>query len=217
MNRVSGFSLPNFLQNFRSRLFFWLAAELASARAYRSRNTAEFDSTAVLGPEGVVENFTNCADRIRVGAHSYIRGRLLTYAHGGRIAIGEYCYVGVRSEIWSMESVTIGNRVLIAHDVNIHDGTAHSLDPVARHAHFRHILERGHPDLPSDLPGVLSAPIVIEDDVWISFGVTLLKGVRIGAGSVIAAGSIVTKDVPPGMLYQCEVEPLMHPLAPKAD
>jgi maltose O-acetyltransferase len=214
MKPVPGFSFSNLLQNFRSKFFVWLASELASARADRSQSKARFDSTAVLGPEAVVENFMNCEDRIRVGAHSYIRGRLLTFAHGGQIAIGEYCYVGVRSEIWSMESITIGNRVLIAHDVNIHDGTAHSLDPAERHAHFRHILERGHPNRPSDLPGVLSAPIVIEDDVWISFGVTILKGVRIGAGSVIAAGSIVTKDVPPGMLYQCEVRPIIHPLNP---
>lgn len=42
-----------------------------------------------------------------------------------------------------------------------------------------------------------SKPIYIEDDVWIATRVTILKGVRIGKGSVIAAGSIVTKDVPP--------------------
>jgi acetyltransferase-like isoleucine patch superfamily enzyme len=42
-----------------------------------------------------------------------------------------------------------------------------------------------------------SKPIYIEDDVWIATRVTILKGVRIGKGSVIAAGAIVTKDVPP--------------------
>jgi acetyltransferase-like isoleucine patch superfamily enzyme len=42
-----------------------------------------------------------------------------------------------------------------------------------------------------------SSPIYIEDDVWIATRVTILKGVRIGKGSVIAAGAIVTKDVPP--------------------
>jgi maltose O-acetyltransferase len=59
---------------------------------------------------------------------------------------------------------------------------------------------------------VSSTPIVIEDDVWISFGVTILKGVRIGAGSVIGAGAIVVDDVPPGVLYTCEVRPVMRPL-----
>jgi len=41
-----------------------------------------------------------------------------------------------------------------------------------------------------------SKPIYIEDDVWIATRVTILKGVRIGKGSVIAAGAIVTKDIP---------------------
>jgi len=44
---------------------------------------------------------------------------------------------------------------------------------------------------------VASSPIVIEDDVWIGAGVTVLPGVRIGRGSVIGAASVVTKDVPP--------------------
>ena len=55
--------------------------------------------------------------------------------------------------------------------------------------------------------------IVIEDDVWISFGVTILKGVRIGCGSIIAAGSLVTDDVPPGMIYRCKVEPIISPIS----
>ena len=54
--------------------------------------------------------------------------------------------------------------------------------------------------------------IVIEDDVWISFGVTVLKGVRIGAKSVISAGSIVTNDVPPGSIYRNKIEPIIEPL-----
>ena len=63
----------------------------------------------------------------------------MTYGHGGDISIGDYCYVGERCEIWSMEKIEIGNRVLIAHDVNIHDGTAHSIDTAERHEHYRNI------------------------------------------------------------------------------
>ncbi len=183
----------------------------------RRRQVADLSSTAVVSHEASVENLSGLRERIKIGANSFIRGRLLTYAHGGRIEIGEWCYVGVRSEIWSMESVVIGNRVLIAHDVNVHDGTAHSMDPCERHKHFRHIIEKGHPRLAMDLPGVSSAPVVIEDDVWISFGAIILKGVRIGAGSVIAAGSIVTEDVPPKVFYRCEVTPITKALAEVAD
>jgi acetyltransferase-like isoleucine patch superfamily enzyme len=201
----------------KRRFMAWLARELGVERdRHAGPISAQFDPAAELGPEGAVENYTGHNDRIMVGAHSYIRGRLLTYAHGGHIKIGRWCYVGVRSEIWSMESIVIGDRVLISHNVNIHDGTAHSLNADERHKHFRHIIEKGHPRNPGDLPGVSSAPIAIEDDVWISFGVTILKGVRIGAGSVIAANCIVTKDVPPGMIYRSEVKPILTPLRPRS-
>lgn len=167
---------------------------------------------AILGPEATIDNIRGRPEHVTIGRNSCCRGRLLTYGHGGRIAIGDWCYVGVRTEIWSMESIEIGNRVLIAHDVNIHDGTAHSLDPAERHAHFRHIMEKGHPTDASALPGIHSSPVIIEDDVWISFGVTILRGVRIGAGSVIAAGSLVTDDVPPGVIYRNSVTPVIQPL-----
>ena len=112
-----------------------------------------------------------------------------------------------------MDSIKIGNNVLIAHDVNIHDGSAHSLDALERHTHFRQIIEKGHPTRWEDLPGVTASPIIIEDDVWISFGVTILKGVRIGAGSIIAANSTVIKDVPPHVFYRNDIVPVITPLS----
>jgi maltose O-acetyltransferase len=179
----------------------------------RLKPQALFGANSSLGPEGSIENLHGDPSRISLGANSFCRGHLLLYGHGGQISIGDWSYIGVRSEIWSMDSINIGNRVLISHDVNIHDGSAHSLNPLERHQHFRRILECGHPKERGQLPGVFSSPIVIEDDVWISFGVTILRGVHIGAGSVMAAGSIVTKDVPPGMLYRNRVTPILQSLS----
>ena len=203
----------SFVKKLRRLVIGWLARQLETERnQIHGADLCALGTGSALMPESEVNNFSGGPEQISVGNNSYIRGRLLTYGHGGKISIGDWCYVGVRTEIWSMESVVIGNRVLIAHDVNIHDGTAHSTDPLERHQHFRHIIERGHPLTISDLPGVDSAPVVIEDDVWISFGVTILRGVRIGKGSVIAAGSVVTRDVPPGMFYRNQVSPVVVPL-----
>lgn len=196
----------------RKRILSWIARGLEAEKNNNVFNSITMAQGAVLGPEAIVENFAGGPDRINLGRHTYCRARLLTYGHGGRISVGDWCYIGKQTEIWSMDSITIGHRVLISHDVNIHDGTAHSTDPAERHNHFRHIIEKGHPRHPEDLPGVFSAPVVIEDDAWISFGVTILKGVRIGAGSVIAAKAVVTKDVPPGVLYQCKIESSITPL-----
>lgn len=203
-----------FLDRLRHRAFAWLADELDRERKrVHGADACVLAAGSALMPESEVNNFSGGPERINIGRNSYVRGRLLTYGHGGEISIGDWCYIGIRTEIWSMERVIIGNRVLIAHDVNIHDGTAHSIDMDERHAHFRHIIEKGHPVTAADIPGVFSAPVVIEDDVWISFGVTILRGVRIGRGSVIAAGSIVTSDVPPGMVYRNKVIPAIEPLA----
>jgi acetyltransferase-like isoleucine patch superfamily enzyme len=187
-------------------------ANLAESKRKSIRERGTLSSTAIFSDEADIENTHGDPSKVSVGANSYIRGRLLTYGHGGRIKIGDWVYVGVRTEIWSMESIEIGNRVLISHDVNIHDGAAHSSDAAERHNHFREILTKGHPTRSEDLPGVKSSPVIINDDAWISFGVTILRGVTIGAGSVIAAGAIVTKDVPAGMLYRCDIKPIIEPL-----
>jgi acetyltransferase-like isoleucine patch superfamily enzyme len=201
------------IDRLRSRVITSLARQLEIERkCLTGPQICLLGDGSALMAESEVNNFSGGPEQISVGKNSYIRGRLLTYGHGGKISIGDWCYVGVRTEIWSMESVVIGNRVLISHNVNIHDGTAHSANSLERHQHFRHIIEKGHPRFASDLPGVYSAPVVIEDDVWISFGVTILRGIRIGRGSVIAAGSVVAKDVPPGMLYRNELTPVVVPL-----
>jgi len=55
----------------------------------------------------------------------------------------------------------------------------------------------GRTDVPIDAQGVTRQGIVIEDDCWLGGGATILAGVRVGRGAVVAAGAIVTRDVPP--------------------
>jgi acetyltransferase-like isoleucine patch superfamily enzyme len=132
--------------------------------------------------------------RISIDANSVLRGQLLVYPHGGKISIGKDGYLGEGSRIWSAESIDIGDRVLISHNVNIHDNNAHSLDPQIRSKHFLEIITTGHPR--ENTMDIISQAITIADDVWIGFNATILKGVKIGKGAIIAAGSVVTKDVP---------------------
>lgn len=199
-----------FVDKLRQYGIAWLSRGQSSRTAHQG---CRLDTGSSLMPEAEINNLSGKPDHIMIGKHSHVRGRLLTYGHGGRIHIGEWTYIGVRTEIWSMESISIGKRVLIAHDVNIHDGTAHSMDHRQRHEHYRNIIEKGHPESISDLPGVHSAPVVIEDDAWISFGVTILKGVTIGERSVVAAGSIVTQDIPPDSFYRTDIKPVIIPLS----
>jgi len=142
-----------------------------------------------------------------------VKGQLLVFGHAGRISIGMDCFIGEGTRVWSGVGVTIGDRVLVSHGVEIHDSTAHSMDPEDRHRHFTGLIASGHPsDSP---PGIRSKEVIIEDDAWISFNCIILKGVRIGRGAIVAAGSVVTRDIPEGCIYRNEVRPIISPIRPR--
>ena len=99
---------------------------------------------------------------------------------GAELTIGNN--VGMSStRLWIHESARIGNNVKIGGCVLITDTDAHPMDYMARR---------------SSNEGTKSAPIVIEDDAWVGAHCIILKGVTIGARSIIGAGSVVTKSIP---------------------
>ena len=117
-----------------------------------------------------------------------IRGEI---ASAGRIVIGDR--VGVSSScIYAHDLVVMGNDVHIGSDTLIidHDGHPHNYI-MRRRGEARN---KVNPD--DYAKSLLKAPIVIEDDVWIGARCLILKGVRVGARSIIAAGSVVTKSIP---------------------
>ena len=59
--------------------------------------------------------------------------------------VGEWCYVGEGTRIWSAASIEIGNRVLISHSVNIFDSLTHPLQAAARHEQVKQIFEQAIP------------------------------------------------------------------------
>ena len=92
-----------------------------------------------------------------------------------KIEIGKFSSIGDRTQIHCGNFVSIGNYVLISWEVNIIEYDYHS--------------PGGGPPDPK--------PIIIDDDVWVGARCIITKGVTIGKGSIIAAGSVVTKDVSP--------------------
>jgi acetyltransferase-like isoleucine patch superfamily enzyme len=112
----------------------------------------------------------------------------------GMIEIGNGCYLTNASLVCSTR-ITLGNYVYIAGGVTIVDSDFHPLPPAARLADTIALSPVGDR---KRRPAVEALPVVIEDDVWIGYNATLLKGVRVGAGAVIAPGALVTRDVAPG-------------------
>lgn len=109
-----------------------------------------------------------------------LEGAFYTDSSDAEIRIGDN--VGMTStRMWISKGLTIGNNVKIGGNVLIMDTDCHPLDFKMRR---------------SSNVGTQSAPIVIEDDVWIGAQSIIMKGVTIGARSIIGAGSVVTKDIP---------------------
>jgi acetyltransferase-like isoleucine patch superfamily enzyme len=148
-------------------------------------------ANSVLYDTAQITNNLYLRENIIIGDFVHIRGLLTTFAHGGKILIGDYCYIGTNTNIWSAKNITIGNRVLIAHNCNIFDNDTHPINPAKRHEHFKQIISKGHPRQLF----LNEADVIIEDDVWIGANSIILKGVTIGKGAIISAGSVVTRNV----------------------
>ena len=96
---------------------------------------------------------------------------------GGRLIVGDHTFINYGSSITAHELVRIGRHCLLGHYTLILDNNQHDLTQ-------RHVVPP-------------SAPVIIEDNVWIGSRAIILPGVHIGHCAAIGAGSVVTKNVPP--------------------
>lgn len=161
------------------------------------RGQCQISSNSMFYMPAEIHNLQEDRNKINIGSNTHVRGILTVFAFGGKIEIGDNCYIGEGTRIWSAEKVQIGNNVLIAHNSNIIDTDSHEVDYLERSDSYVKMIARGHSRVRGN---VMCEAVVIEDYVWISYNVTILKGVRIGLGSIVGAGSVVTKDVPPFVL-----------------
>jgi acetyltransferase-like isoleucine patch superfamily enzyme len=119
--------------------------------------------------------------QITIGERCWIHPGVLILAYGGSILMGDDCTVNPYSVLYGHGGLKIGNGVRIA---------AHCVIVPSNHVHE-------NLDIPIFKQGLTKKGIFIEDDVWIGAHVTILDGVQIGRSSIIAAGSVVNKDVLP--------------------
>ena len=116
------------------------------------------------------------------GAHVNVRPGV-HFGRGSQLTIGNFSMIGADSIIGSAADVTIGSDVLMGPEVLIYTSNHGT-----------------RPGTPMRLQPLKIAPVRIGDDVWIGARCIILPGVTIGAGVVVAAGAVVTKDVPANMI-----------------
>ena len=161
---------PN--DTFGRRLAGWVGRKLASWR-----KGVTIHPSCHISPEAKI-----CArgGEITIGAHSSVAvGACIQ----GSVSVGENCSIQIYTVIVGSKQspIRIGNDVRIA---------GHCMMVSANHRF-------DDPDQPIRTQGMKYAPIVIEDDVWVASRVNIMAGVTVGRGSILAAGAVVTKDVPP--------------------
>ena len=117
--------------------------------------------------------------RLRRNFSLTLVGEVGSLDYGIHISIGEDTFINADVIFLDSATITIGSRVLVAPRVGFYT-PQHPIEPEER--------AKG---------GEYAYPIVVEDDVWIGAGASILSGVTIGRGSIVAAGSVVVRSVPP--------------------
>lgn len=156
----------------------------------------------VVAGEGSVVDSTFCfkhyvargAVGLRVGRGVTFWRTSLAAGEDAVIEVGDESYVANASLV-AARRISVGARCLIAGGVTVADSDFHPLDPAARVADAVALSPVGDR---TRRPPFDARPVTIEDDVWIGWNATVLKGVRVGAGAVIEPGAVVTRDVPAG-------------------
>lgn len=185
LGRLYSYIFPQYIQNklkATKQLFF---------SGYKSRIFQTFGKNVSLGRNTtyIGEKYISIGDNTSIGDN----GRLTAYGYYEKtkqhftplLTIGNNCNIGEQSHITAINCIMIGNNVLTGPRVLITDN-AHG-DSLFK------LLDTA----PTERFLYSKGKVVIEDNVWIAEGAMIMPGVRIGKGSIIAANSVVTKDIPP--------------------
>lgn len=165
-------------------------------RLYKSlifRRSAIISKTTTIGALAKISNPVK--KNVVIGLDSSIHCAIVV-SETGNVRIGDFTTIRYKTLIESNKRVEIGSHVVISNNVIISDNTSHPVDPKARR---KMTLAREGTDLWS-WKYSLDSPICIKDNVWIGRNSMILRGVTIGENSIVSAGAVVTKDVPPNSL-----------------
>lgn len=169
----------NTLGDLLKKVIGYLRGQTLKLRIKTTGPVKQYGRMKVVKRNGYIEIGSRSAvwPGVKIEATSVFENKTAT------VKIGRRCNLGDNLQIHCADSVTIGDNVGIAWDVIIMDHNYHSITGFAE----------GEPDLDP-------RPVVIGNRVWLGIRTIVLKGVHIGDGCIIGAGSVVTRDIPPNTL-----------------
>jgi acetyltransferase-like isoleucine patch superfamily enzyme len=129
---------------------------------------------------------------ITMGDNCCVRGTIMIYKASSRVVLGNNIYIGPDTFIECTDEIKIGDHVLISMNCHIIDTNSHSLDSADR---LDDIVEWQKGLSHKDWTKVQCAPVHIKAKSWVGLRSIILKGVTLEEGAVVAAGSVVTKNV----------------------
>jgi acetyltransferase-like isoleucine patch superfamily enzyme len=135
---------------------------------------------------------------LSIGNDSVINGSFIFEIQQGKITIGNRTFIGGGMFI-CIEEIEIGNDVMFSWGCTVADNNSHSHIWQERKndvVEWKRGIDENKIGAYKDWTHVKKAKIIIKDKVWIGFNSIILKGVTIGEGAIVGAGSVVTKDVP---------------------
>ncbi|SRR5258708_826572 len=141
----------------------------------------------------ILHHMNNCTN-IEIGEDCKLMGSLTVYSDTGKIKIGDRVFIGPDTKLISYNEVVVEDDVMISWGCTIMDTNAHSLKSEERKDD---VINWSKGWQYKDWSGVESQKIIIERKSWIGFNSIVMKGVKVAEGSVVAAGSVVTKSTEP--------------------
>lgn len=164
--------------------------ELVSIITKARRLTKQYNQTKfedIIQKDNILsELFAKIGNNVKIDVPFYCD-------YGQHISIGNNVIININCTFVDCNKITIGNNVLIASNVQIYTAT-HPVNISDR------LLDNWSYNNPHAFFNTYALPVTIEDNVWIGGGVIILPGVTIGKNSVIGAGSVVNKSIPPNSL-----------------
>jgi len=150
-------------------------ARLENAKGIAIADSCQMEAGVILRANSVAEPGIRVANDVSIKEYAIVNANL------GRVSIGARSWIGPYCLIYGNGDVQIGEDVLIAAHSSI-NSVSHLTTEITT---------------PINSQGIYCDPVTIEDDVWIGLNCTILQGITVGRGSIVGAGAVVTRDLPP--------------------